>query len=104
MPPTEKECYVFAKKATDLVETSINAYGDGNAHQVIDCFIEAIKRTKKGSVETMCTEEALIDGWTKLTNKELESLKTGADIISENGKNTVYEYNEQVTSEKVNAK
>jgi len=63
------------KRGKDIVNTSVDAYGEGNSEAVIHCYVEALVKHDKGDVETKCTKEALVKGWESLTNRKLTDLE-----------------------------
>lgn len=93
------------RRAKEIVETSVNVYGEGNSNAIISCYIEVLTKHDKADVETMCTKEAIVEGWGKLTNKEISELENSnydQIITGENGEKK-YVYNEVNKTEKVNA-
>lgn len=67
IPVIEEVCYMQVKKAQDIVEVSIDAYGEGNSEAVISCYVESLTKHTKGDIETMCTKEAIVEGWNALS-------------------------------------
>lgn len=66
-----------------MVNHSLKAYGEGNSEGIIHCYVEALTKTKKGDVETMCTKEAVVEGWEALTQSKLDELNATADLITD---------------------
>lgn len=81
---------------------SVSAYGEKSASGVIICYLEALKKTKP-SVETMCTEEALVAGWEGISQKEIDDLTNGAVKKYQKGGKMVYEFAEEVETVQIEA-
>jgi len=47
---------MHAKKAEDFVEFIVNMPGEDDSGEVVGCFIDILKKSKKGDVETKCTK------------------------------------------------
>jgi len=48
--------------------------------------VEVLKKAKKGDVETMCTKDAIVEGWEKLTAKGIEDLLVAGGTVEDNDK------------------
>ena len=104
-PVVEEVCYMHTRKAEDFIEHSFEAYGKGNSNAILHCYVEVLTVTKKGSVETMCTRDALVKGWEALTQNKLDVLMHSADHVADNDKEgQTFTYNEETTKTKFKAK
>ena len=63
-----------------MISFQLSAYGKENSAGYLDCYVEAIKKVKKGAVETKCTQEAVVKGWSKLTQQDLDEVLGDQDI------------------------
>lgn len=85
-PVVEEICFMQAQKAEDFVEFAFDSYGEGNSQGIIECYVEVLKKAKKGDVETMCTKDAIVEGWEKLTAKGIEDLLVAGGTVEDNDK------------------
>ena len=66
-PVVEELCFMHAKKSADFIDHALDAYGEGNSEGIVHCYVKVLTETKKGDVETMCSKNAIVDGWEALT-------------------------------------
>lgn len=70
-PVVEELCYMQVRRAKSTVDWLLYAYGEGNSEAIYSCYIEAIVAIDIGDVESMCTKDALIEGWEAMTESSL---------------------------------
>lgn len=58
--------------------------GEGNSDAILECYVEVLKKSKRGSVETKCTEDAVVAGWEKLSGSKLGELMSNASLVTDN--------------------
>ena len=104
-PVIEEICYRQVQKAKNFIDYSFEAYGKENSAGVVECYVKALKKTKSGDVETMCTKDAVIEGWEALSKTKLDDLIENADeLITKDDGELEFKYDEKNTEEKFNEK
>ena len=77
-PPVLEICYNQQKRGLDIVSHMIEAYGEPSAIGALDCYIKVTAKIERADVETMCSKEAILQGWSKITQTEIETLRSRA--------------------------
>ncbi|MCP4294317.1 MAG: hypothetical protein GY786_01780 [Proteobacteria bacterium] len=92
------------RRNKETISVSLKAYGEANSEAIIQCYIEVLEEIKQGDVETMCTKEAIIEGWERLTKNDLDDILKGVDDTEVNENQTKYMYDAETTKTKFEAK
>lgn len=81
-PPVAEICHMMQKKGLEVVDHIYEANGVENGDKVLECWISVVTKIEHPDVQTMCSKNAVEQGWSKITKGEIEDLERRAKDVT----------------------